>query len=188
MSFELATSLQISAQQKSFNDTFGNYLLHGIEEVVLPELVSWWPHTVGWKVLAIGVLLYLCMRAYKATLVWQHNHYRRVALKKLDQLSFTYKDAPQSIYQVPLILKATALHAYPRVEVAQMSGSQWLKVLDSKCKTTKFVSPVGKQLLAIAYQPMEDWQLQEGQANRIFDLARTWIKEHKTEQQVLNNV
>ena len=188
MAFELSTLLQISAPQKSFDDTFGNYLLHGIDEVGLPELVSWWPHTLGWKVLALGLLLYLGIVVYKTALRWQRNQYRRVALKELDQLFIAYKDAPQCLCQLPLILKATALHAYPRVEIAQASGSQWLKILDSKCKTTHFSSPVGEQLLTIAYQPVQDWQLQDEQTARLFELARKWIKQHQTQQQVLADV
>jgi hypothetical protein len=188
MAFELSTVLQISAPQKSFDDTFGNYLLHGIEEVVLPELVSWWPHTLGWRLLALGLLLCFGIVLYKAALRWQRNHYRRAALKKLDQIFIAYKDAPQCLNQLSLILKATALHAYPRVEIAQVSGSRWLKTLDSKCKTTQFSSSVGEQLLTITYQPVQNWQLQDVQVDRLFELARTWIKQHKTQQQVLADV
>tara|TARA_B110000908_G_C10163752_1_gene407329 strand:- start:389 stop:955 length:567 start_codon:yes stop_codon:yes gene_type:complete len=184
MAFELSTLLQVSASQKSFDDTFGNYLLHGIDEVFLPEVVSWWPHTLGWRVLALGLLLYLGIVVYQAAVRWQGNYYRRVALKKLDQLFITYKDAPQCLQQLPLILKATALHAYPRLEIAQASGTQWLKILDSKCKATQFSSPVGQQLLTIAYQPVQDWQLRDGQIDRLFELVRKWIKQHKTHQQV----
>jgi hypothetical protein len=188
MVFELSTLSQVGAPQKSFDDTFGNYLLHGIDEVVLPELVSWWPHTLGWRVLALGLLLYLGIVVYQAAMRWKGNYYRRVALKKLDQLFIAYKTAPQCLQQLPLILKSTALHAYPRVEIAQASGSQWLRLLDSKCKTTQFSSPVGEQLLTIAYQSVQDWQLQDGQIDRLFELVRKWIKQHKTHQQALTDV
>ena len=107
-----------------------------------------------------------------------------MALKRLDQLFIDYKNTPQCLQQLPLILKATALHAYPRLEIAQASGSQWLKILDSKCKATQFSSPVGEQLLTIAYQPVQDWHLQDGQIDRLFELVRKWIKQHKTHQQV----
>lgn len=187
MVLELNTSLPTNVQHKSFDDTFGNYLLHGIDEVILPELVAWWPQTLAWKVLALGVLLTLCSWAYRAIRRWLGDRYRRMALKKLDQLFLTYKDAPQSLQQLPVILKATALHAYPRIEIAHLSGVQWLKVLDSKCKTTNFSSSVGAQLLTISYQPIENWQLQDGGIHRLFDLVRRWLKDHKPKERGPDN-
>lgn len=152
---------------------FGNYLIHGIDEIVLPEPVSLWPSTIGWKLLGLALIAYALYKLTQAIRRWWHDRYRREALRQLSTL------APDAqLAALPFLLKTTALQAYPREQVAALSGEQWLGFLDTHCAGLSFRQGVGKNLLAIAYLPAEQWQLSEVQANELIALSRRWIAQH----------
>ena len=72
--------------EKPFDPQFGNYLLHGITEIQLPQAVPWWPQTLAWKLLFLLLLLWLCYQVVNAYRRWHANRYRRIALKQLQQI------------------------------------------------------------------------------------------------------
>jgi len=163
---------------RSFVTSFGNYLLHGIEEVHLPEPVSWWPQTPGWNLLGLLLLLALSYRIYLGGKVWWRNRYRRQALRQLALLGRRTNEWQQVVCQLPFLLKATALQAFPRSDVARLSGSHWLAFLDAHYPGPAFSGGLGQQLLIIAYQPEARWQLSERDARQLIDMSRRWISEH----------
>ncbi len=117
-------------------DVFGNYAIKGIAEVIPPEPVAWIPHTAGWKVLgafAVLLLLRLLLSRYRT---WRGNRYRRVALGELRQAEQLEPDV--ALGRLAAILKSTALAAFPRDEVASLSGEQWLQWLASTTDTVVF--------------------------------------------------
>lgn len=161
-------------------DTFGNYLIRGIEEIALPEPVSWLPQTIGWKFLALLLFLFAVYKFYHATKHWWRNRYRRSALQRLKELEQkAHGDYSQVAAELPGLLKATALHAYPRAEVACLSGERWLAFLDTHYSGPSFRSGTGRQLLAIAYQSPTQWQLEPAQARALVDMCRQWLHRHK---------
>jgi len=164
---------------KDFANTFGNYILHGIEEVHLPEPISWWPQTIGWKLLVLLLLLLLSYRVVIQTKLWWHNRYRRVALKRLSELESSASGWQYVVRQLPFLLKTTALLAYPRVDVAQLSGKPWLRFLDSQYTGPAFSDGVGQELLAVSYKPNSLWMLSESEAQVLITMTRAWIREHK---------
>lgn len=165
---------------KLFDDTFGNYMLHGIDEIVLPEPVSWWPQTIGWKLLALALGLWLLYRLYRAAELWWKNRYRRAALAQLDALQ---RQAPEQyeavLASLPELLKATALHAYPRTEIAALSGDEWLAFLDSHYDGPAFSDKPGRQLLTVAYQDKSRWQLSSEDARTLIEMSRRWLQQHR---------
>jgi hypothetical protein len=163
----------------NFANSFGNYLLHGIEEVQLPQAISWWPQTLAWQLLGLLCLGLLTAWVYhQAKRLWR-NRYRRQALKQLSALENNASHWQQVVAQLPHLLKATALKAYPRSDVAQLSGQSWLRFLEAHYSGPAFSDKTGQQLLVIAYQPPERWCLTDAQAQRLTNRARTWIREHK---------
>lgn len=175
----MAIAMLASGLQKEFDSSFGNYLLHGIEEVYLPLEISWWPQTLAWKLLAVVSVVLLCRFLIRFYARWRNNLYRRQALASLDRIEQDSKKTVGALVALPELLKATALKAYPRGQVAGLSGRHWLRMLDSKWNKTAFDSSLGEHLLRITYQPISDWQSESKQSAALIELSRQWISSHQ---------
>ncbi len=163
-----------------FGDTFGNYMLHGIDEIRVPEPVSWWPQTIGWKVLALALLLWLLYRLYLGARRWWKNRYRRAALAQLDAMQRQANGQHQEVLAgLPELLKATALQAYPRTEVAALSGTEWLAFLDSHYDGPAFSDQPGRKLIDVAYRDPSHWQVSAEDASQLIAMSRRWVQQHR---------
>ncbi len=164
-------------------DSFGNYLMHGIDEIILPEAVSWWPSAPGWQFLGLflgGVLLVYLWRSTKR---WYQNRYRREALQRLQQLEQN-TGLRQIIAKLPFYIKTTALHAYPRSEVASLTGNDWLAFLDEHYSGPSFQQGTGRFLLTISYQSSDKWQINDDEATQLLNMSRQWIATHEVANHV----
>ncbi len=165
---------------KLSGDNFGNYLIRGIAEIEPPEPVSWLPQTLGWKILALLGVLFALYQAYHAANRWWRNRYRRSALQRLKAIELAAEgDYTRVVVELPWLLKAAALHAYPRANVAALSGDNWLAFLDAHYNGPSFRAATGRQLLAVAYQSPAKWQLKPTQAETLISMCRRWLCQHK---------
>jgi hypothetical protein len=166
-------------------DSFGNYLIHGIDEIILPDTISWWPTAPGWQVLGVLVVVLLAVQASRWVKRWWHNRYRREALKQLAAVQQQADMQLQDVVAVlPYYMKVTALQAYPRKDIASLSGNDWLLFLDAHYAGPSFSKGVGKKLLSVAYLPREQWQLDDQESNTLIRMSRHWIAEHIAEHTV----
>ena len=162
------------------SDSFGNYLIHGIDEIILPEVISWWPSAPGWKVLGLILLAWLVLRVVRLARRWWRNRYRREALRQLKQLQQQAgSKALDVVASLPYYIKVTALQAYPRAEVASLSGENWLAFLDAQYSGPSFAEGTGRKLLAVSYLPREQWQLDDKESGRLIQMAQQWIAKHR---------
>ncbi|MGO6678735.1 DUF4381 domain-containing protein [Rhizobium leguminosarum] len=108
--------------------------LRSLHDIVVPAPVSWWPQTWGWALvaalLALAVLIVLLrwIRRYRA------NAYRREALALLEGVADRLRHPatrPDAIQDLAEVLKRTALAAWPRGQVASLSGDGWVRFLDA---------------------------------------------------------
>lgn len=143
--------------------------LANLRDLALPPPVAWWPLPVGWRIVAAGTL---AIAAIALLRLWRHyraDSYRRAALRELAALPPT---AGASV--IAELLKRAALAAYPRAEVAGLSGGAWLDFLDRSGGTSDFTAGAGRALPDAACG-----------AARPFDQAavtacvRRWIKGHR---------
>ena len=161
-------------------DSFGNYLIHGIDEIILPDAVSWWPTAPGWKALAVIIVILLLFIGVRWMKRWWRNRYRREALRQLMQVQHhAGKQLQEVVAVLPYYLKATALQAYPRQDVASLSGEHWLAFLDKQYSAAAFSEGIGRKLLAVAYLPQEQWQLSEKDSEALISMSRLWISKHR---------
>jgi len=104
--------------------------LHPLRE---PAAVLWWPPAPGWWIL-LGLLL--AALGFACFWLWrrhQRNRYRAEGLAALRAIEreLPADDDPQATSAaVNALLKAVALHAYPRAEVAGIHGRDWAKFLN----------------------------------------------------------
>ncbi len=120
--------------------------LAGLIDIPLPALVSLWPQTWTSRI-AIVVLV----GGLIATVWWlarRHlaNRYRHAALAELERLG---SDVPA----LALLVRRTALAAFPRTEVATLSGVDWLSFLDRSYGGTGFSQGPGRALADAPYEP-----------------------------------
>ena len=176
---DAAASIKDAAGAIENSSSFGNYLIHGIDEIILPDAISYWPTAPGWQVLGVLVGIVVIIRAIQRAKHWWRNRYRREALRQLDQVQKQAGKQLQDVVAVlPHFIKVTALHAYPRQEVAALNGKPWLSFLDAHYSGPAFSEGIGEKLLALAYLPREQWQLNDQESNELINMVRRWIALH----------
>ena len=166
-----------------FTLNFGNSRLDGLEEITLPKPISYFPQTIGWKILLVGIIIAAIIFGYKRYRHWQANRYRTNALKrlaKIEQEIQASETKTKSLLDLPILVKQTALQAFPRDEIAQLSGDRWLEFLDHSGNTQDFSQGEGQLLPQLAYQSSSALtNLPEQRISNLIISIRQWIKNHR---------
>lgn len=160
---------------------FGNPWMANLEEISLPEAVSMTPEAPGWFILAGLVVVLVVWLAWRAYGRWRAAAYRRQALARLDALeaAMSIPDRRRlALAALPPLLKRTALAAYPRAEVAGLTGETWLAFLDGTIGATEFSRGPGRLLLALAFAPPGRAVRSEAEARELVHLMRRWVRRH----------
>lgn len=147
--------------------------LSHLADIVTPPPVPWWPPAPGWWIAGAALLAALAILAWSALLHYRKNAYRRAALAELSAIG-TVSD-PASAAAVSAILKRVALVAYPRAQVANLTGASWLAFLDHAASTTDFTRGPAAALAQAAYGA----PLRDGAA--VLAAARRFVTEHRAE-------
>ena len=148
----------------------------GLIDVPLPREVSLLPQT--WEARLAIVLLIVAVGAA----VWRYAHlrrinrYRREALAELGRIEGARNSGPSDLLSsLTLLVRRTALAAFPREQVAPLVGPAWLTFLDRSYGGEEFSRGVGHLLVSGPYQqmPPEGAELQS-----LVLLVRRWIRGH----------
>lgn len=153
-------------------DIFGNYTIRGITEVLGPQAINWLPSAPGWRFVGLALLVLACWRGWHYWQQWRRNRYRRVALSTLEQLS-----GGNQLSALSTLLKATALQAYPRAEVARLSGDSWLHWLNSHGNGANFSASSATLLTESVYRG--DSADAGGELTKLREEMRNWIGAHR---------
>ena len=132
-----------------------------------PPAISMWPATPAAKGLGALLLLLLLFFIWRRVQSYRANAYRRAALAELQQ-------AGGDAAQIAEILRRTALVAYPRAEVASLTGENWLQFLNQHYAGNAFDGEVGRMLLLSPYR-----QTATEQSSALAKAARDWVRGHK---------
>ena len=141
-----------------------------LHDIVLPEPVSWMPQTAGWWVLLGSSWWRWVARPMRpsadgaptATAGWPWSGSTRSDLETASAL--------------PVLVKQTALAAWPRSEVAALAGDPWLRFLDASYGGTGFTEGPGRLLPALAY---ESRALDPDEQQALVGVVRDWIRGHR---------
>ena len=157
--------------------------LQNLNDIVLPAQVSWWPLAAGWYFLIGLLLIVLAWYGYRSIRLWLRNRYRRAALQELRQLAENLQnenDRESSLRQIPVLLKRTALSAYPRTQVASLVGGDWHEFLNSTLKQPAFTKPVFSTLETVSYSTGQLDEVDAGAAIGLLDASQIWLKHHQS--------
>lgn len=147
--------------------------LSHLADIVVPLPAPWWPPAHGWWILAAAFLVAIAILGGTAARRHRANAYRREALAALAAISPVA--TPAGAAAVSAILKRTALVAYPRAQVASLTGERWLAFLDRTGRTDAFSRGPAAQLAQAAFGA----PLRDGAA--ALAAARRWVKQHRVE-------
>ena len=132
-----------------------------------PVAISWWPLAPGWWILLAlsvallaGVFLWLRERRRKTA-------YRRIALAALEELRS--REAGKN--ELNWLLKAAALKAYPREQIAGLHGTAWQQFLASSCP----------KVASDAFTELDTLYQREPSpvSSDLLDAAEHWIRQHE---------
>ena len=164
----------------------GTATLATLADVALPPPPGWWPQTTGWIVLGVVLLLALLWAAVRSWRHYRANRYRREALHALEVLRPAAMSADAAVRADALLataelLKRSALAAWPRAQVAGLSGAAWAQFLaqhaggaqPAAAMLAPFVADAQYQgASALARMPAAD-------AQALFDASHDWLARHR---------
>lgn len=160
--------------------------LENLFDIVMPAPVPWWPLAPGWFVVGGMALVLVLWAAWRVWKSWRAAAYRRAALAEWRQLKTRAADPGQreaALRHLPELVKRTALAAFPREQVARLSGTEWLRFLDRAGHTDAFTHGRGRVLSELAYDPHATAQLDTAAVEELFSVIRRWIAGHATTAQ-----
>lgn len=148
----------------------------GLIGIPLPNEVSLWPQTWEARIATLLLLFVVIVTLWHVAHNWRVNRYRRAALAELSQIGRAATCArPELLPRLTLLVRRTALAAFPRERVASLIGPAWLAFLDRSYGGEEFSKGVGRLLVSGPYQqiPPDDAELAS-----LVALVRRWIKVH----------
>ena len=154
--------------------------LEGIEPIIPPEPVAFWPPQPGWYALGILLLIALAYLVYLYFMYKKRNAYRLKALELLEEIRSG--EALDRLARLNRLLKATALIGFPRREVADLTGDKWIEFLAASGGDSGFSEPPYRSLGYSYYSSSSQDALSENEWLILMDLSARWIKKHKFSQ------
>lgn len=102
-----------------------SYILRELQDIVPAESVSWFPQTIGWKVVAIIIIAWLLYLLFRRLTTWWHNRYRTEALGYLRSISI---ELEQFEYETFRLIKVVLNRCSNRYRV--IHGLDFITTLD----------------------------------------------------------
>lgn len=160
-------------------------LLKDLADVSMPAPPSWVPQTAGWAVLGVLLLVVALWAGWRAWRRYRANRYRREALAELSSLEAGVDagndQRTRALVGAAVLLKRTALAAWPREEVAALSGDDWGRFLDTHAGSASDAARALAPLVDdIEYRGPEALSAVSASDARAFlGACRQWIAGHR---------
>ncbi len=153
-------------------------LMSSLSEPSISGHISWVPNAPGWYWLLFLLFCFALYRIYLFVQNYLSNTYRRAALIELEHFTLQEPLSEKEQYQkLPQLLRRTALYAFPRSDIAPLTGIAWEKWLDDHCTKSQFSTEISGLLSQLAYSPRAT--LTEENKHAILDNVALWIKHHE---------
>jgi hypothetical protein len=134
-------------------------------------------------VVAVVVLVLMSWGLVRALRARAANRYRRQALTDLDLIEEAFANGASrhgAVLQIPALLKRTALGAWPRTDVAALSGEPWIEFL--RARGMPVDRTLERLLTELEYRPSTFDDITAKEARRCAERAREWIRLHRVEK------
>lgn len=171
----LAESL---AESSAGTQPIANDPVAGLIDIALPQPVSLWPQTWPLRIAIALLLAAAIVGLWRVIHRWRVNRYRREALAELSRIerAFDFNKAPaELVARLSVLVRRTALAAFPRETIAPLAGSAWLAFLDRSASGLQFSQGPGRLLANAPYQSTAP---NGAELRSLADLVRRWIRGH----------
>jgi len=152
-----------------------------LRDIHLPSGIAWWPPALGWWLILLTVLLIIVA----GVLFYRYRKSRKLhkaALNELENIQKTYKqnqNDQQLVQSLSIWLRRVCLSFYPRMEVAGLTGKDWIEFLDHATLKPSaqqyFSEDPGTVLISAPYQRPETQWPAPVDANALLTTCRNWI-------------
>ncbi|WP_375778738.1 DUF4381 domain-containing protein [Bradyrhizobium sp. ma5] len=148
----------------------------GLIDIPLPQPVSLLPATWASRIAILLVAAGIVVAAWRLLHRFRANRYRRAALAELDRL----QQMPSAVQDgmaasLALLVRRTALDAFPRETIAPLVGAPWLAFLDRSYGGHEFSEGAGRLLANASYGRTT---ADADELRSLQDLVRRWIRGH----------
>lgn len=151
-----------------------------LHDIVVPDGVNlWWPPAPGWYVLAGLVIGLAAWGLWRIRQRRKAARYRVEALAELRMLRRHARDPQAATADLLILLKRTALAAYPRAQVAGLSGEPWWGFLDLSGGRPDFADGLGNLAEQLVYAQQGGDTVSARDLRRLYKAAEHWIKRHR---------
>jgi hypothetical protein len=150
-----------------------NTELQQLKDIHLPQAINTWPLAPGWLALyalAFGLLCYLLYFWYQRRQKRKTIKFAMAKLKALQPLLVENPDSINIAAEISILIRRTALHYFPRMDIAGLAGDQWLAFLNRSGKTAQFTDETGRLLLDAPYRKINTNDL-----TPLFALTQSWL-------------
>ena len=147
----------------------------GLIDIPLPQAVGLWPATWPARIAIIVLLAGVVAALWQFVHHRRANRYRREALAELARVASDGAKPTEMLAQLSMLLRRTALAAFPREQVAHLTGAAWLAFLDRTSSGLQFTEGEGHLFASGPYRqtPPGDAELRS-----LVALVRQWIRGH----------
>lgn len=148
--------------------------LQQLNDIALPEPISWWPLAFSWWILLLGVISILIGIAWYFIDLKRRNVYRKEAQQQLEKIMQSTAADSQKIQSINSLLKQVALTAYGRKRVAELYHQDWIKFL---AKNANYIPQPAQleSILTLSYSAQNELPTE---LKTFYDYAQKWIKGH----------
>ena len=148
-------------------------LIELMHELVLPDPVSRLPEGPGWWLLAGWLTAVSALLLARFLERLRRNRYRRTAAAALADIARKADSNPAAAASaIAVLLKQTALVAFPRDKVASLTGSDWARFLRESADGDAVIDAAADRLASAAYRPDAD-------GGQLVAAAERWIRVHR---------
>lgn len=149
--------------------------LENLRELAVPTPVAFWPPAPGaWIVLA-GLAAILALFLWDMRRWHRANAYRRAALAELDAIAASPPPNARAVERISEVMKRAALVAFPREQVARLSGAKWADFLAGSGRG-RLDAPAMRRLLGEVYDAQGP---AAADVRRLIEQARIWVAHHR---------
>ncbi len=146
--------------------------LSELRDIYLPPLPPLWPPAPGWWLLSLVVIAAVVFGVRFALAAWRRARPRRAAVCAMAGLRRRHESGEALdvlTAELATLLRRAAMNRHPRVQVAGLTGRDWLEFLDDD--THDFTEGVGACLVTAPYARAQAVDL-----DALLTLCETWVR------------